>query len=169
MNYICAMSEELAVDRSLSRESRFSVLIPQMKSLLDAEPDLIAKLANAAAAIYSTFNWHWVGFYRVVDNELVLGPFQGPIACTRIAKGRGVCGTAWAEKKTMLVPNVEEFPGHIACSALSKSEVVIPILLNGEVIAVLDIDSVELNDFSGADVKSLQEIVKVIEATLLED
>lgn len=160
------MAEDLSVDIGLNREERYKSLIPQLKSLLHGESDFIANMANVAAALYATFGWHWIGFYRVINNELVLGPFQGPIACTRIAKGKGVCGTSWAEGRAVLVPNVDEFPGHIACSALSKSELVIPIKGGAEVIAVLDIDSAELNDFNQTDMEYLQEIVGILEATL---
>lgn len=160
------MAEELTIDTGLNREERYKSLVPQLKSLLQGESDFIANMANVAAALNATFAWHWIGFYRVINNELVLGPFQGPIACTRIAKGKGVCGTSWAEGKALLVPNVDDFPGHIACSALSKSELVIPVKHRDEVIAVLDIDSAQLNDFNLMDMECLQEIVSVLEATL---
>ncbi len=135
----------------------YAALLPQVRALLDGEPDGIARMANLAAALHTAFGHHWVGFYRVLGDELVLGPFQGPIACTRIAHGKGVCGTAWAEARTIVVPDVDAFPGHIACSALSRSEIVVPVLDdNGKVIAVLDIDSVEPDAFHAEDVAGLE-------------
>jgi GAF domain-containing protein len=130
--------------------------------LLKGETDLVANLANVAAALKEQFGWLWVGFYLVKEGELVLGPFQGPVACTRIRKGRGVCGTSWAEGKTLIVPDVEAFPGHIACSSLSRSEIVVPIFKNGEVVAVLDADSAELATFDETDKQYLEAIVKAI-------
>src|SRR5678809_1035293 len=124
---------------------RYESLLPQIKALLEGEPDLIANLANIAGALKEQFNWLWVGFYLVKNDELVLGPFQGPVACTRIKKGRGVCGTSWAKAQTLIVPDVEKFPGHIACSSLSRSEIVVPVIRNNEVVAVLDVDS-EMTD-----------------------
>lgn len=144
------------------RAQLYRQLIPQIKGLVEGETSLIANLANVAAALKQTFGFFWVGFYIVEGNELVLGPFQGEIACTRISLGKGVCGTCWSEKKSVLVPNVEEFPGHIACSAKSKSEVVVPIIKSGNVVGVLDVDSSELNDFSEADVEGLEQIVALI-------
>lgn len=125
-----------------TKEDQYKALIPQIKALLEGEPDIIANMANTVAALKQQFNWLWVGFYIVRGDELVLGPFQGPIACTRIKKGKGVCGTSWADQKTLIVPDVEQFPGHIACSSLSKSEIVIPIIRNNEVVGVLDVDRV---------------------------
>jgi len=145
-----------------SKEEKYCSLIPQIDALVDGEPDLIANLANIAAALKQTFGFFWAGFYLVKDETLVLGPFQGPIACTRIAYGRGVCGTAWKEKKTIIVPDVELFPGHIACSDESKSEIVVPILSNGEVIGVLDIDSNRLNEFDETDANFLEEITQIV-------
>ena len=139
----------------------------QIDALVDGEPDLIANLANIVAALKQTFGFFWVGFYLVKDRTLVLGPFQGPIACTRIAYGRGVCGTAWKEKKTIIVPDVELFAGHIACSTESKSEIVIPMLSNGEVIGVLDIDSNRLNDFDETDAGFLEEIIRFVQGRTL--
>lgn len=149
----------LAADRA----GKYSELIPQLKALLEGESDLTANLANTAAALHQTFGFHWIGFYLVKGNELVLGPFQGPVACTRIPFGRGVCGTAWKEAKTQLVPDVDLFPGHIACSALSRSEIVVPVLLQGEVRAVLDIDSSLPDDFSETDRKYLQQVCEILQ------
>jgi GAF domain-containing protein len=140
------------------KEATYQSLIPQIQSLIDGETDLIANMANIAAVLHETFRFWWTGFYRVEGSELVLGPFQGPIACTRIPYNKGVCGTAWAQNKTLVVPNVHEFPGHIACSSASKSEIVVPIRQNGEVIAVLDIDSAEYNTFDAIDQKYLEQI-----------
>ena len=130
---------------------------------MEGESDLIANLGNICAALKEQFDWLWVGFYLVKDDELVLGPFQGPVACTRIKMGRGVCGTVWQEKKTYIVPNVEEFPGHIACSSVSKSEIVIPVFRGEEVVGVLDIDSAELSSFDTVDQRYLEELVSTIE------
>ncbi len=156
------MSEDLHISKG-SKEDQYLSLLPQINGLLDGEPDLIANLANIAGALKEQFNWLWVGFYIVKGDELVLGPFQGPVACTRIRKGRGVCGTSWAEAKTLIVPDVEKFPGHIACSSLSKSEIVVPLLKNNEVVAVLDADSISLNDFNETDQQYLEEITALIE------
>ncbi|MEX1188125.1 MAG: GAF domain-containing protein [Bacteroidia bacterium] len=146
------------------RKARFLEFIPQWRAIIHGEKDEIACLANTSSALMEAFSFHWIGFYRVIINELVLGPFQGPVACTRIANGKGVCGTAWMRNESILVPNVEEFPGHIACSALSKSELVLPLRdINGKVIAVLDIDSSELNDFSIDDLNSLEFICRELE------
>ena|SRR2546423_6075485 len=155
------MAEDLIKVKG-SKQKQYEGLIPQVKGLLEGEQDLVANLANVSAALKEQFGWFWVGFYRVIKDELVLGPFQGPIACTRIKKGRGVCGTSWAEARTLIVPDVEKFPGHIACSSLSKSEIVIPILVHDEVVAVLDIDSDELNEFDKTDQEYLEQIVKLI-------
>ena len=155
------MAEDLTIITGTKQE-QYEALIPQIKGLLEGENDLIANLANVAAALKEQFNWLWVGFYLVKNGELVLGPFQGPVACTRIKKGRGVCGSSWAQKKALLVPDVEKFPGHIACSSLSKSEIVIPVIYNNEVAGVLDIDSDKLNDFDETDKFYLEEIVKMI-------
>jgi len=144
-----------------TKEEMYKTLVQQLNGLWEGEPDFIANLANTAAAIHQTFGFHWVGFYRVDGEQLVLGPFQGPIACTRIAYGKGVCGTAWKEGKTQLVPDVDLFPGHIACSALSRSEIVVPVFatgFSGNVVAVLDIDSVHVNDFDATDQQYLEEI-----------
>jgi L-methionine (R)-S-oxide reductase len=155
------MAEDLVLTQG-SRPEQYRNLIPQIKALLEGEPDPVANMANTAAALKEQFGWLWVGFYLVKGDELVLGPFQGPVACTRIRKGRGVCGTSWAEAKTLVVPDVEKFPGHIACSSLSKSEIVVPILRNGEVIGVLDADSTTLNEFDETDRQFLEEIVRLL-------
>ena len=155
------MAEDLTIIKG-DKLAQYQSLIPQIKSLLEGETDLIANMANVCAALKEQFNWFWVGFYLVKQNELVLGPFQGPVACTRIQKGRGVCGTSWAQEKTLIVPNVDEFPGHIACSNLSKSEIVIPLIKNGEVIGVFDVDSEFLNQFDEVDQKGLEEIMTLI-------
>jgi L-methionine (R)-S-oxide reductase len=155
------MSEDLIII-SGTKEEQYQGIIPQIKGLLEGESDLVANLANIAAALKEQFRWLWVGFYIVKGEELVLGPFQGPVACTRIRKGKGVCGNSWAEAKTLIVPDVEKFPGHIACSSLSKSEIVIPIIKDGTVAGVLDVDSEELNQFDEMDKKYLEEIVSLI-------
>jgi len=159
--YLYSMAEDLTIAQG-TKEEIYQSLIPQINGLLDGEPDLIANLANVAAALKEQFGWLWVGFYIVKNKELVLGPFQGPVACTRIKKGKGVCGTAWQNAKTLIVPDVEKFPGHIACSSLSKSEIVIPLLKNKKVVAVLDVDSDELDKFDETDKKYLEEIVDAI-------
>lgn len=153
------MADVLILPETQERSTRFEALIPQLRALVGAEPDPVANMANVAAVLKEAFGWHWVGFYRVVGEELVLGPFQGPLACTRITFGKGVCGTAWKEDRTVLVPDVDRFPGHIACSALSRSEIVVPIHDGSDrVMAVLDIDSVVLADFTDQDRKHLEEI-----------
>ena len=158
------MSENLLLlEDTASREEKYRHLLPQIDALILGEKDLIANMANISAALKQTFGFFWVGFYIVKEVELVLGPFQGPIACTRIKYGKGVCGTAWKEEKTLLVPDVEAFPGHIACSSESKSEIVVPVFRQKEVIAVLDIDSDSLNDFSDTDALYLEKLVKLIE------
>jgi len=155
------MSDDLSI-ASGNKIEMYQSLIPQIAALIEGEQDLIANLANVAAALKQQFNWWWVGFYLVKNNELVLGPFQGPVACTRIKKGRGVCGTAWQEAKTINVPDVEKFPGHIACSSLSKSEIVIPIFSAQEVVGVLDVDSEVYNFFDATDERYLKEIVDLL-------
>ncbi len=155
------MAEDLIISTG-TKEERYKELIPQIKALITGESDLIANLANISAALNEQFGWMWVGFYLIKDGELVLGPFQGPVACTRIKKGRGVCGTAWAEGKTIIVPDVEAFSDHIACSSISRSEIVIPMISGGEIFGVFDIDSSELDTFDGIDQKYLEEIVKLI-------
>jgi len=155
------MAEDLSIIRG-NKQEQYESLIPQIKALLEGENDLVANLANITAALKEQFGWFWVGFYWVKNDELVLGPFQGPVACTRIRKGRGVCGTSWAEAKTLIVPDVEKFPGHIACSSLSKSEIVVPIIRNGEVLGVLDVDASELDQFDETDRQYLEEIVALV-------
>src|ERR1700744_3570140 len=144
------MAEDLQI-ASGTKIEQYEGLLPQVRGLLEGETDLIANLANVAGALKEQFGWLWVGFYLVKNNELVLGPFQGPVACTRIRKGKGVCGTSWEQAKTLIVPDVEAFPGHIACSSLSKSEIVVPIIRNGEVLGVLDADSIDLDAFDTED------------------
>ncbi len=155
------MAEDLHVIQG-TKEEQYQSLIPQIKALIEGETDVTANLANVSAALKEQFKWFWVGFYIVRNNELVVGPFQGPVACTRIKKGKGVCGTSWAEAKTIIVEDVEKFPGHIACSSLSKSEIVIPAFKNGNVIAVLDVDSEDLNHFDETDARYLEQIVKLL-------
>jgi L-methionine (R)-S-oxide reductase len=155
------MAEDLEINNG-SKEEQYKSITQQIFALIEGEPDLIANLANITAALKEQFNWLWVGFYLVKNNELVLAPFQGPIACTRIQKGRGVCGAAWAQAKTLIVEDVEKFPGHIACSSLSKSEIVIPIIRNNEVIGVLDVDSEILNHFDLMDAAYLEKIIAAI-------
>jgi len=158
------MAEELILSNSSDKKERYDTLLPQVSSMVMGEPDVIANLANIAAALKQSLNFFWVGFYLVKDNELVLGPFQGPIACTRIHYGKGVCGTSWQEKKTILVPNVDEFPGHIACSSASKSEIVLPgFSKTGDVKLVLDVDSDRLNDFDEVDQAALEKLMRIIE------
>jgi L-methionine (R)-S-oxide reductase len=157
------MAEELIIASSTDKKEKYRTLIPQLESLIADEPDMVANLANIAAALKQTMNFFWVGFYLVKGDQLVLGPFQGPIACTRINFGKGVCGTSWKEKKTILVPNVDEFPGHIACSSASKSEIVLPAFKNGAVALVLDVDSDQLNDFDINDQQELEKVMRLIE------
>ena len=159
------MAEDLQIKQG-SKEEKYRSLIPQIKGLLEGESDLIANLANVAAALKEQFGWLWVGFYLLKNEELVLGPFQGPVACTRIRKGRGVCGTSWEQMKTIIVPDVEKFPGHIACSSLSKSEIVLPITSAGNFIGVMDVDSELLNDFDEMDEQFLKEILFILEGNL---
>jgi GAF domain-containing protein len=166
------MAEDLHIVAG-NKAEQYQSLIPQIKALLEGEPELVANLANVVAALKEQFEWLWVGFYLVKPSiaktsegenvQLVLAPFQGPVACTRIKKGRGVCGSAWAQAKTLIVPDVEKFPGHIACSSLSRSEIVIPVIRNDEVVAVLDADSSEFNQFDLIDQHYLEEIVSLIE------
>jgi GAF domain-containing protein len=155
------MAEDLTISKG-SKEEQYINLLPQISGLLDGETDLVANLANIAGALKEQFGFFWVGFYLVKGEELVLGPFQGPVACTRIKKGRGVCGTAWDKSETIIVADVEKFPGHIACSSLSKSEIVLPLIHLKNVVGVLDVDSEELNSFDHVDAKYLQEIIDLI-------
>ena len=155
------MAEDLLIAKG-TKEEQYESLLPQIKGLLEGEPDLIANLANITGALKEQFNWLWIGFYLVKDDELVLGPFQGPVACTRIKKGKGVCGTSWAQSKTLIVPDVEKFPGHIACSSLSRSEIVVPIIRNNKVLGVLDADSIDLDHYDIIDQKYLEQIIELI-------
>ncbi len=155
------MADDLQIVHG-SKEEEYQSLIPQLKGLLTGEPDLIANMANVVAALKEQFRWLWVGFYVVKGDELVLAPFQGPVACTRIKKGKGVCGSCWQQAKTLIVPDVEQFPGHIACSSLSKSEIVIPVIKDQEVVAVLDVDSEQYNFFDDIDQKYLEMVVGLI-------
>lgn len=155
------MAEDLTIIKG-SKAEQYESLLPQIQGLLEGENDLVANLANVAAALKEQFGWLWVGFYIVKGDELVLGPFQGPVACTRIRKGRGVCGSSWAEGRTLIVPDVEKFPGHIACSSSSRSEIVVPVIRNGEVAGVLDADSEALNQYDAIDQEYLEKIVALI-------
>lgn len=152
------MSENLII-KGDSKKELYENLLPQIKALVEDENDMIANMANVAACLKDTFNFWWVGFYRVINDELVLGPFQGPLACTRIRKGKGVCGTAWQRAETVIVPDVDEFPGHIACSSLTKSEIVVPVFKDGKIIAVLDIDSERTANFDDVDKEFLEKLV----------
>ncbi|MBR4130570.1 MAG: GAF domain-containing protein [Bacteroidaceae bacterium] len=155
------MAEQLII-KGETKQERYEALLPQIKAVVEDEPDLIANMANVAAMLHETFGFWWTGFYRVVDEELVLGPFQGPMACTRIKKGRGVCGTAWLKEETQVVPDVDKFPGHIACSSASRSEIVVPVFQEGKVVAVLDIDSAQLATFDETDRQYLERIVQIL-------
>ena len=145
-----------------SKQEKYTSLLPQVQAVMDSSVDIIANMANMAAMLHETFGFWWTGFYRVISDELVLGPFQGPLACTRIAYGRGVCGTAWKERRTIVVPDVEAFPGHIACSSASRSEIVVPVFQNGEIVAVLDIDSDQLATFNETDAEYLERMVDLL-------
>ncbi|HWW38898.1 GAF domain-containing protein [Pedobacter sp.] len=158
------MAEDLKITSSTNKKDQYESILPQIEALLSGENDLIANLANIAAALKEQFNWFWVGFYLVKENELVLGPFQGPVACTRIQKGRGVCGTSWARSEVLIVPDVELFPGHIACSSVSRSEIVLPVYQGKEIIGVLDVDSEYLSHFDDIDELYLKKIVSLIHA-----
>jgi GAF domain-containing protein len=160
------MAEELIIASSVDKRERYETLIPQIEALVTGETDQVANFSNIVAALKQTMDFFWVGFYIVKNNQLVLGPFQGPIACTRIEFGKGVCGASWKQKKTILVPNVDEFPGHIACSSASKSEIVLPAFKNGEVALVLDVDSDKLNDFDSVDQDALERVMRIIEKLL---
>ena len=155
------MAEELHIAQG-DKEEKYALLYKQIAAVVESEKDAIANMANVAAMIHHTFGFWWTGFYRVVGEELVLGPFQGPLACSRIAYGRGVCGTAWKEEHTQVVPDVEQFPGHIACSSASKSEIVVPLMKNRKVIAVLDIDSEHLATFDETDKQWLEKIAELL-------
>jgi L-methionine (R)-S-oxide reductase len=156
------MAEDLTISRTGTKEEQYQSIIPQLSALLEGETDLIANLANMAAALKEQFNWFWVGFYLIKNEELVLGPFQGPVACTRIGKGKGVCGSSWEREETIIVPNVDEFPGHIACASASKSEIVIPFYQGGKIAGVLDVDSEYLSHFDEVDHKYLNKIIRLI-------
>ncbi len=156
------MAEDLIITTSTDKEAQYKSLTPQIKALLHGEPDLVANLANICAALKEQFNWFWVGFYLVKNDELVLGPFQGPVACTRIAKGKGVCGSSWQQAQTLVVTDVDEFPGHIACAAASRSEIVVPLFYNNAVVGVLDVDSEHLAHFDEVDASYLEQIVKLV-------
>jgi L-methionine (R)-S-oxide reductase len=156
------MAEELIISSSTDKAERYRTLIPQIESLVRDEPDVIANLSNVVAALRQTMNFYWVGFYIVKNNQLVLGPFQGPIACTRIDFGKGVCGTSWKEKRTILVPDVDQFPGHIACSSAARSEIVVPVIKNNQVVMVLDVDSDRLNDFDAEDQAALEKLMTLV-------
>lgn len=155
------MAEDLQIVRGTKAE-QYESLIPQIRALIEDEEDSVANMANVAAALKEQFGWLWVGFYIVKKDELVLRPFQGPVACTRIKKGRGVCGACWERGETIIVPDVEQFPGHIACSSLSRSEIVVPLFKSGEVVAVLDVDSIALDEYDESDRKYLEQIVSLI-------
>lgn len=157
------MAEELIVAASANKRERYETLVSQLDALVADEHDMIANLSNIVAALKQTFDFFWVGFYLVKADQLVLGPFQGPIACTRINFGKGVCGTSWKERRTIIVPDVEKFPGHIACSAASKSEIVLPAFKNNDVFLVLDVDSDRLDDFDMLDEQYLSEVIRLIE------
>ncbi|MEZ5346173.1 MAG: GAF domain-containing protein [Pyrinomonadaceae bacterium] len=162
------MAESIAFSRSKDRKTRYTEIAPQIAALIGSETDLTANLANVAAVLKEAFGFYWVGFYLVKENQLVLGPFQGPLACTRIDFDKGVCGHCYTTRETVIVPNVDEFPGHIACSSATRSEIVLPVFdRNGNVCAVLDVDSDELDDFGEVDSEGLGEIVKIIEDQLL--
>ncbi len=160
------MAEQLIIPETTSRKEVYNTLLPQIESLVAGEPDLIANLANVAAALKHAFGFFWVGFYLTKDKQLVLGPFQGPIACTRIDFDKGVCGACYTRRETILVPDVEQFPGHIACSSDSKSEIVVPGFKNGAVALVLDVDSDRLNDFDDQDREGLEKLMKILEKAL---
>ncbi len=157
------MAETLIIPGTANRKEMYAAVVPQIKSLIEDEPDLVANLANIAAALKQSFGFFWVGFYLTKGNQLVLGPFQGPIACTRIDFDKGVCGYCYRTRATVIVPDVEQFPGHIACSSDSKSEIVVPLFKNGDVYGVLDIDSDQLNDFSDADKEGLERLMMILE------
>jgi len=156
------MAEDLTIIQTTDKAAQYQSLMPQIEALISGEDDLIANLANISAALKEQFNWFWVGFYMVKNDELVLGPFQGPVACTRIKRGKGVCGAAWDQASTLIVADVDEFPGHIACSSLSRSEIVVPLFYNGKVVGVLDVDSEYLAHFDETDKAFLEQLVKLV-------
>lgn len=156
------MAEDLIINTNVTKEAQYESLIPQIKALIDGETDMIANLANIAAALKEQFKWFWVGFYLIKGDELVLGPFQGPVACTRIKKGKGVCGASWQQNEVLIVPDVDTFPGHIACASASRSEIVLPLHKENEIIGVLDVDSEHLAHFDTIDASYLQQIINLI-------
>ncbi|WEK21239.1 MAG: GAF domain-containing protein [Candidatus Pedobacter colombiensis] len=158
------MAEDLIISKNIDKEVQYLSLIPQIAALVAGEEDQIANLANIAAALKEQFGWFWVGFYLVKGDELVLGPFQGPVACTRIKRGKGVCGASWQQNETLIVPDVDQFPGHIACASASRSEIVLPLYKGAEVIGVLDVDSEHLSHFDEVDAKYLKEIISLLNA-----
>jgi L-methionine (R)-S-oxide reductase len=159
------MAETLFIPQEATKQDKYESLVPQVEALIAGEPDLTANLANIAAALKYGMGFFWVGFYLVKEDQLVLGPFQGPIACTRINLGKGVCGSSWKEARTFIVPDVEQFPGHIACSGDSKSEIVLPIIRDGKVLGVLDVDSDRLNEFDEVDQRYLEQIIEMLQIT----
>jgi GAF domain-containing protein len=156
------MATEIRVAKELTKKAKYEALYPQIEALLSGETDIVANMANFVAALKEVFGFFWVGFYIVKNNELVLAPFQGPVACTRIHFGKGVCGASWERKQTIIVPDVEQFPGHIACSLLSRSEIVVPVMSGGKVVAVLDVDSDKLDAFDNEDALYLEKIVGLL-------
>lgn len=158
------MAENILIDISLSKEEQYNQILPQIKALIDFETNIIANLANVAAVLKEAFEYPWVGFYILKGDELVLGPFQGQAACTRLTPGKGVCGTSFSTAVTIIVPDVDQFPGHIACSSASRSEIVVPIIKDGKVVAVIDLDSNELNDFNAVDQEFLEQLSILISA-----
>lgn len=162
------MAEHLEVSQG-DKKAKYELLLRQVEAIAEGETDIIALMANVASMIHHTFGFLWTGFYRVQDAMLILGPFQGPLACTRIPRGRGVCGSAWAEGRTLVVPDVEAFPGHIACSSQSRSEIVVPICCNGNIVAVLDIDSTETDKFDAVDAEWLERIVSVFDSEVFAE
>ncbi|TCC98106.1 GAF domain-containing protein [Pedobacter frigidisoli] len=156
------MAEDLTINRTATKEEQYQALLPQIEGLVFGETDFVANMANVSAALKEQFNWFWVGFYLVKNDELVLGPFQGPVACTRIKKGKGVCGSSWQKSKTLIVPDVDQFPGHIACASASKSEIVLPLIKDGEVIGVLDVDSEFLDYFNDTDQVYLEKVITIL-------
>ena len=162
MAQLTDMAEDLIIKTDVNKEAQYLSIIPQIAALLDGESDQIANLANVAAALKEQFRWFWVGFYLIKNDELVLGPFQGPVACTRIQKGKGVCGAAWVQNEVLVVPDVDAFPGHIACASASRSEIVLPLYKGTEVVGVLDVDSEHLAHFDEVDAKYLKEIVNLL-------
>lgn len=156
------MAEELILTQGLSREDRYREILPQIEAVISGEADFVANLANIAAILKEAHHFFWVGFYRMIDGELVLGPFQGPLACTRIALDRGVCGASATQQKTLIVPDVEKFPGHIACSSASKSEIVVPLVVDGQTVLVLDVDSDQYDDFSAVDQRNLEQMMEIV-------